>query len=44
MLFFVQIAGKRDAGREAEAQKWIEEVTNSKFSGPFDDCIRDGQV
>jgi len=39
-----KIASKRDAGREREAQDWVEEIVGEKFAVPFEDALRDGQV
>ena len=39
-----QIASKRDAGQEREAQEWIETIVGEKFQVPYEDALRDGQI
>jgi len=39
-----KIASKRDPEREREAQLWVEEIVGQKFTVPFEDALRDGQV
>lgn len=39
-----QIASKRDAGQERQAQEWIETVIGEKFQAPYEDALRDGQI
>lgn len=43
---FYQIAGKRDATKDLEAQQWIESITNVKFPAneTYEDVLKDGQV
>ena len=41
---WMQIASKRDPEREREAQLWVEEIVGQKFTVPFEDALRDGQV
>ncbi|XP_014209280.1 muscle-specific protein 20 [Copidosoma floridanum] len=39
-----KILAKRDPQQEKEAQEWIEAIIGRKFSSPFEDYLRDGQV
>lgn len=36
------MAGKRDLDQEREAQGWIETITGERFTGSFEDTLRDG--
>ncbi|KAL7289803.1 hypothetical protein TKK_0016205 [Trichogramma kaykai] len=39
-----KIAAKRDPQMEAEAKEWIESIIGRKFTSPFEEYLRDGQV
>jgi len=38
-----KLAGKRDAGQEAEAKEWIESVLGEKING-YEDALKDGVI
>lgn len=40
----LQLASKRDPEQEREAQEWIESILGEKFTCPYEDALRDGQV
>ncbi|CAB0041930.1 unnamed protein product [Trichogramma brassicae] len=39
-----KIAAKRDPQMEAEAKEWVESIIGRKFTSPFEEYLRDGQV
>lgn len=45
-LLYFQVAGKREAGQEAEAQRWIETIIGEKFPAgqTFEDSLRNGII
>ena len=43
-FFKFQIASKRDAEQEREAQNWIETILGEKFKESYEDSLRDGQI